>query len=75
VADDPTAFPTLDATQIATLGSLGTHRAVAKGELLYREGDAAYDFYAVLSGEVEIVSHSPTERDGSKRGPPAGGRH
>lgn len=42
--DGPTAFPTLDAPQIAALGSIGTRRAVAAGEVLYREGDAAYDF-------------------------------
>jgi len=70
VADDPTAFPTLDATQIAALGSLGTHRAVAKGEFLYREGDAAYDFYVVLSGEVEIVTGSGSdERVIARHGP------
>jgi thioredoxin reductase (NADPH) len=56
VADDPTAFPTLDAAQIAVLDSLGTRREVEPGDVLYQEGDAAYDFYVVLSGEVEIVT-------------------
>src|SRR5262245_14301382 len=58
MADDPTAFPRLDASQITALDALGTRRAVAKGELLYREGDVAYDFYVVLSGEIEIVTSS-----------------
>src|SRR5438046_4779003 len=55
VADDLGAFPTLDAAQIAALEAFGTRRAVAKGDLLYREGDAAYDFFVVLSGGVDIV--------------------
>jgi thioredoxin reductase (NADPH) len=55
VADDPTAFPTLDASQIAALELIGTRRSVAIGDLLYRQGDAAYDFFVVLSGAVEIV--------------------
>src|SRR6476619_7585000 len=55
MADDPTAFPTLDARQVALLDALGTRRQVTAGEYLYREGDATYDFYVVLSGEVEIV--------------------
>jgi CRP-like cAMP-binding protein len=56
VADDQTAFPTLDEGEIAALVALGTRRRVAKGEVLYREGDVAYDFFVVLSGEVEIVA-------------------
>ena len=57
-ATDATAFPTLDADQVATLDALGSRRQVGAGEILYREGDAAYDFYVVLSGEVEIVTGS-----------------
>jgi thioredoxin reductase (NADPH) len=36
---------------------------VTEGEYLYREGDAAYDFYVVLSGRVEV---SPST-DGQER--------
>ena len=54
--DDPTAFPTLDAAQIAALDAVGTRRRTAAGELLYREGDTGYDFYVVVAGEVEIVT-------------------
>ncbi len=56
--DDATAFPTLDDAALAVLDALGTRRPVAVGEYLYREGDAAYDFYVILSGAVEIVMHS-----------------
>ncbi len=55
VADDTDAFPILDASDMATLASLGTRRRVAAGEYLYREGDATYDFFVVVSGAVEIL--------------------
>ena len=51
------AFPTLDDSEIAAIEALGTRRSVSKGEYLYREGDAKYDFYVVASGTVEIVLH------------------
>ena len=56
MVDDPAVFPALGEAQIAVLEALGTRRPVQPGELLYREGDAAYDFFVVLSGEVEIVT-------------------
>jgi thioredoxin reductase (NADPH) len=57
MADDTTiAFPTLDAGELAVLEALGTTRPTAAGEYLYREGDATYDFFVVLSGLVEIVA-------------------
>src|SRR6478672_8657948 len=40
---------------MAALDALGTRRMVDTGEYLYREGDAAYDFYVVVSGAVDIV--------------------
>ena len=56
MADEATAFPELDAAQLEALAVHGQRRAVLAGELLYREGDAAYDFFVVLSGVVEILS-------------------
>ena len=53
--EDDAAFPTLGATDIAVLESLGARRQVAPGDHLYRAGDPAYDFYVVVSGAVEIV--------------------
>jgi thioredoxin reductase (NADPH) len=58
---DDAAFPTLDDAQLATLDALGTRRAVAAGEYLYREGDATYDFYVIVSGAVDIVFHADGE--------------
>jgi thioredoxin reductase (NADPH) len=57
-ADNRVAFPTLDDAQLAALEALGSRRSVAAGEYLFREGDAAYDFYVVLSGAVEILLHA-----------------
>ena len=66
MADDPTAFPTLDGGQLAALDALGTRRTVAARDYLYREGDAAYDFYV----EVDIVVGSgANERVIAQHGP------
>ena len=56
MADDTTAFPTLDGGQLAALDALGTRRAMAAGEYLFREGDATYDFYVIVSGEGLVAS-------------------
>ncbi|HEV7535531.1 MAG TPA: FAD-dependent oxidoreductase [Acidimicrobiia bacterium] len=53
-ADDPSA-PILDAAQLAVLAGFGQRRPVAVGDVLYAEGDPAYDFYVLLSGVVEIT--------------------
>ncbi len=64
------AFPTLDSAEIATLEPLGSRRGVLAGDYLYREGDAAYDFYVVLSGRVEIfISADGEERPIVTHGP------
>src|SRR6266699_2520565 len=55
MADDAVAFPTLDDSELAVLEALGSRRSVAVGEYLYREGDATYDFYVILSGAAQIV--------------------
>ncbi len=55
MVDDQIAFPTLDASEIAAIDALGARRSVSAGDYLYREGDARYDFYVVVSGAVDIV--------------------
>src|ERR1051326_6843392 len=54
MAEDPSA-PTLTAEQLSVLAGFGQRRPVAVGDVLYAEGDAAYDFYVVLSGLVEVA--------------------
>jgi thioredoxin reductase (NADPH) len=55
--------PGFDTSEIAFLESLGHRRQIAAGEYLYRAGDTGYDFYVVLSGQVEIV----IDTDGEER--------
>jgi thioredoxin reductase (NADPH) len=70
LADDAVAFPTLDDSELAVLEALGTRRSVAVGEYLFREGDATYDFYVILSGAAEIVVRSDgEERIVARHGP------
>ena len=60
--------PVLSASQLARLGALGEERTARVGEVLYRVGDRAYPFIAILEGEVvivdaaghEIVRHGPS---------------
>jgi thioredoxin reductase (NADPH) len=49
------AFPTLDAADVAFIAGLGEARQVSEGEYLYREGDVTYDFFVLVSAEVDIV--------------------
>lgn len=65
MADDEVAFPTLEASQLAFLESLGERRPVHAGEYLYRAGDEAYDFFVVLAGTVHIVLDG--DGDGDER--------
>ena len=62
MADDfDTTFPTLTDADMAVLDKLGTRRPIAAGEYLFREGDVSYDFNAVVSGAIEIVTHDGTQ--------------
>jgi thioredoxin reductase (NADPH) len=49
------AFPRLDDQQRERLRAVGTVRRVQAGEVLYREGDAGYDFFLIESGVVAVV--------------------
>src|SRR5215475_11808452 len=54
---DPFLAPPLDAEQLALLGRYGDERPTTAGQVLFREGDRAYDFIVVLSGAVAVVDH------------------
>jgi thioredoxin reductase (NADPH) len=49
------ASPTLTDRQIDRLRSFGALRAAREGEVLFEAGDADYDFYVVIGGEVAVV--------------------
>jgi thioredoxin reductase (NADPH) len=63
MGDEEEATPTLDAADMALVTQLGVRRQVRKGEYLYREGDLAYDFFVLISAEVDIV----VEVDGNEK--------
>lgn len=62
--DQQGAFPRLSDDAMAALAERGTRRPTREGELLFREGDESYDFFAVVSGQVAIVADlgRPDER-------------
>ena len=49
------ANATLNAADMALVAQMGARRQVRAGEYLYREGDVAYDFFVLVSAEVDIV--------------------
>ena len=52
------AFPVLDTRHLDRLKGIGASCEFSDGELLFAEGDRAYDFFIVEEGEVEILEHS-----------------
>jgi thioredoxin reductase (NADPH) len=54
---DPFLSPPLDGEQLALLRRYGHEQSTRAGQVLFREGDRAYDFIVVLSGTVSVVDH------------------
>ena len=59
---DPFLSPPLDGGQLALLRRYGQERPTRAGQVLFREGDRAYDFIVVLSGAVSVVDHEEIGR-------------
>jgi thioredoxin reductase (NADPH) len=57
---DP-ASPLLSASELSEMAQFGAERQVAAGQLLFRAGEATYDLFVVLEGEVEIVRSDGTD--------------
>jgi CRP-like cAMP-binding protein len=56
------AFLILSPSDVAEVASFRSERAVVAGELLFAAGDASYELFVVLDGEVEVVrSWTPSE--------------
>lgn len=53
-------FPTLTPTQLARIASHGRRRPTALGDVLVEVGDRPVPFFAVLSGEVQVLRPSDT---------------
>ena len=47
--------PSLSATQLDRLAGVGEERTAQTGDVLFRLGDEAYQFMAVLEGEVAVL--------------------
>ena len=55
------ASPPLSASQLGALAEIGEGRSAPVGEVLYRVGDRAYPFMAILEGEVAIIDPAGNE--------------
>jgi thioredoxin reductase (NADPH) len=53
--DDPALFPKLTDDQMALLARHGSIRPTRAGDVLFREGDDAYDAMVLVEGHVSIV--------------------
>jgi thioredoxin reductase (NADPH) len=62
--DSDGAFPRLGEEVLGVLAAAGERRAMVAGEILFRAGDPASDFFVVLEGAVAVVDGYglPTER-------------
>jgi thioredoxin reductase (NADPH) len=60
-APDPVAWPVLSASELAEVATFATERATEAGELLFQAGEASYDLFVVLEGEVEVVRFGGTD--------------
>lgn len=56
-------FPILNTTQISNIERYGCLCEVQTGELLVQQGDVAPPFYAIISGELEIIRPFESPRD------------
>jgi thioredoxin reductase (NADPH) len=54
-------FPTLTSAQVERIAVHGRRRAVQRGEVLFRAGDAVMPFFVVATGEIEIVRPAGSE--------------
>ena len=54
---DPFLAPPLGDDQLTRLRRYGRERATTAGQVLFREGDRAYDFIVVVSGVVTVGDH------------------
>jgi thioredoxin reductase (NADPH) len=52
---DALASPLLSASELSEMATFGAEKAVAVGELLFSAGEASYDLFVVLEGEVVVV--------------------
>jgi thioredoxin reductase (NADPH) len=49
------AFPVLSASELSEISAFGTEEQATAGQLLFEAGEASYDLFVVLEGQVEVV--------------------
>jgi thioredoxin reductase (NADPH) len=54
-SEDSVASPLLSASELADMAAFGAERATRAGDLLFQAGEASYDLFVVLEGEVQVV--------------------
>ncbi|MGD0455353.1 MAG: FAD-dependent oxidoreductase [Solirubrobacteraceae bacterium] len=52
---DPAIAPLLSASQMQEMAAFGSERLLAAGDLLFEAGEASFDLFVVLEGEVQVV--------------------
>jgi thioredoxin reductase (NADPH) len=52
---DQGAFANLSSSELSEIAAFGTEKSVVAGELLFQAGEASYDLFVVLEGEVEVI--------------------
>ncbi len=53
--NDAVAFRNLTASELSQIRAFGSERSVSAGESLFEAGEASYDLFVVLEGEVEVL--------------------
>ena len=66
---DAAASPVLSRHQLAEVAEFGAEQPMTAGQLLFEAGEASYDLFVVLEGEVEIVAVLGPDEDGSEHDP------
>jgi thioredoxin reductase (NADPH) len=64
VVADPSdrRFPVLPPEVLEELSEFGVRRQLAAGDVLYRAGESAPDFYVLIEGEVEVVRDDDSQQ-------------
>jgi thioredoxin reductase (NADPH) len=60
-SENPVAWPVLSASELADLATFATERPIEAGQLLFGAGDASYDLFVVIEGEVQVVRPDGTD--------------
>jgi thioredoxin reductase (NADPH) len=55
-------FPVFSPEVLEELAEFGEHRELAAGDALYHAGEARWDFYVLIEGEVEVVRDDESEQ-------------